>query len=146
MISAKPKANTLFSIGIFLSIAYGATIYFAIDISQSNDPEIFTYLLLYAIGSIAVAVTLKTLWGVKIVTINKEKFDVQYPFRFKKMKFSGKDLAYWSTESIKTYGGIYEEMILVTNEGKKISLSKQEHSDYDKTRQYMLKKFKRIQK
>lgn len=146
MINAKPKPNTLVSIGIFLVIAYGVAIYTFIGMLDASDIGMMSYLLFYTSGPIAVVVTLKTAWGYKTVKISKERFNVKYPFRFKEVKFSGKELERWKVSSIKTLGGVYDEMELITKTGVKISLSRQEHSDYDKAYNYMIKKFKRIKK
>ncbi len=146
MIQSKPKVSTLFSIGVFLSIAYAVFIYAFLRIVESETYETWLLVLILTSGPIAVAVTLKTFWGIKTIEISKEKFTFKYPFRFTQKIFTGKDIASWKHDKTKTYGGEYEELIWTTNEGKEYSISKQEHTEYDKTLNYMNKKFKRLKK
>ncbi|MFT7034347.1 MAG: hypothetical protein ACJA2S_002861 [Cyclobacteriaceae bacterium] len=145
MVNSKPKVSTLFSVGIFLAIAYGVFIYSLINYLNSEIPSTITLVLIVATGPIAMVITLKTLLGVKFIEINKEKFSVNYPFRFKKIKFSGKEIASWKIDQIKTLGGLYEELIWKLKSGKQYSMSKQEHTEFDKARSYMIKKFKKLQ-
>lgn len=145
MVNSKPKVSTLFSVGIFLAIAFGVFIYSLVNFLSSAIPSTMTLILIIATGPIALVITLKTLLGVKFIEINKEKFSVNYPFRFKKIKFSGKDIASWKIDQIKTLGGLYEELIWKLKSGKQYSMSKQEHTEFDKARNYMTKKFKKLQ-
>lgn len=145
MVNSKPKVSTLFSVGIFLAIAFGVFIYSLINFLNSEIPSTLTLILIIATGPIAMVITLKTLLGVKFIEINKEKFSVNYPFRFKKIKFSGKEIASWKIDQIKTLGGLYEELIWKLKSGKQYSISKQEHTEFDKARNYMTKKFKKLQ-
>lgn len=145
MVNSKPKVSTLFSVGIFLVIAYGVFIYSLINYLNSEIPSTMTLILIIATGPIAIVITLKTLLGVKFIEINKEKFSVNYPFRFKKIKFSGKEIVSWKIDQIKTLGGLYEELIWKLKSGKQYSMSKQEHTEFDKARSYMAKKFKKLQ-
>jgi hypothetical protein len=145
MVNSKPKVGTLFSVGIFLAIAYSVFIYSLTTYLGAQIPNTLTIILLLTTGPIAVVITFKTLFGLKFMEINKEKFSVNYPFRFKKVKFSSKDLESWKIDEIKTFGGLYEELIWKTKTGKQYSISKQEHTDFDKAKSYMVKKFKKIQ-
>lgn len=144
MIQVKPKVSTLFSIGVFLIISFGIFFYTIYSGSNSLAYSVIQLILVFTTGPIAVAVTLKTLWGLKLLEISKEKFIIKYPFRFTTYKFIGKDIEYWKLEKIKTYGGEYEELIWQLKNGKKYAMSKQEHTAYDKALNYMLKKFKKL--
>lgn len=144
MIQARPKISTLFSISIFLIIAYA--VFFYTLLGQNGSYGIWSLIIIFSSGPIAIAVTLKTFWGVKLINITKEKFTIKYPFRFSERVFSGKDLDSWKLDKIKTYGGEYEELIWITKSGKKYSISKQEHTEYDKALNYTIKKFKRLKK
>ena len=146
MINAKPKISTLFSVGVFLIIAYSVFIYSLVQYLNDPEPDMITMILIVTTGPIAIVITLKSLLGLKFMEISKEKFCLNYPFRFKKELFSGKDLAFWKIDKIKTFGGEYEELIWKTKSGKQYSISKQEQTEYDKARNYMIKKFKKLQK
>ena len=146
MIQSKPKVSTLFSIGAFLVIAYSVFIYASLNILQSDTYSTWSLILIFTSGPIAIAVTLKTFWGVQLIEISKEKFTIKYPFRFSEKKFTGKEIDVWQIEQIKTFGGLYEELIWHTKSGKKYSISKQEHTEFDKALNYMNKKFKKLKK
>lgn len=146
MIQSKPKVSTLFSIGVFLIIAYSVFIYAFLEIIERGTYETWLLVLIFTSGPIAVAVTLKTFWGIKFIEISKEKFAIKYPFRFTEKKFIGKDIASWKYDKTKTYGGEYEELTWNTKDGKQYTISKQEHTEYDKTLNYMIKKYKRLMK
>lgn len=144
MIVSKPKISTLFSIVIFLTLAFGIFIYAFINVQQSTD-RLWWYIMIYTTGPIGLLVLLKVLLGIQIITIKKGKFNVRIPFKFKNVNFEGKDLENWNHSSLKTYGGEYEELKLKLKTGKEFSLSKQENTEYDKVLNYMNKKFKKLQ-
>lgn len=146
MINARPKTSTLFSIIVFLIIVFGAFAYALMQFLSDTKGSMFILILMYSSGPIGIAVLLKTVWGIKIVKITKERFEIRYPFRLQKFRFTGKDIQSWHIETIKTFGGKYEEMTVNMNTNRKITLSKQEHTDYDKARKYMEKKFKKLKK
>ncbi|WP_109831781.1 hypothetical protein [Reichenbachiella versicolor] len=143
MIVSKPNSSTLLSLSIFLAIAFGLFIYGMVSITSATDKFWWT-VLIYSSGPIGVMVTIKVLTGIKTMRIGKAKFEVKYPFRIKNVKFEGSDIQSWKHESIKTYGGQYDEITWILKSGKKVSLSKQENSDFDKTLKYMNSKFSKI--
>ncbi|MBU2912537.1 hypothetical protein [Reichenbachiella agariperforans] len=144
MIISKPKVTTLFSISIFLVLAFGALIYGLLNITES-DSKTGWYILIYTSGPIGVVVLLKVLTGLKYMRIGKEKFDLKMPFRFSRLRFDAKDIEKWSHSSIKTYGGQYEEVTWRLKSGKEFGLSKQENTDFDKVLRYMKKKLKKLE-
>lgn len=143
MIISKPKKSTLFSVTIFITIAFGAAIYGAIN---AIDAEIKTwwYVLSYTSGPIGLIVLIKILTGLKTLSVSKEKFNLKIPFKFTNIKFNGKEIEKWSHTSVKTYGGQYEEVIWRLNTGKEFSISKQENTEFDRILTYMLKKYKKV--
>lgn len=140
MITSKPKAGTLFSLGTFLTITFGAFFFGLYSITQTTN-TFWWSVLIFSSGPIGVIMLIKVLTGIKIVTITKKKFDIKYPFRLKNVKFNGEDIDTWEHESIKTYGGQYEEIIWKLKSGKKVTLSKQENTEFDKALKYMKSKF-----
>ena len=146
MIHAKPKVSTLFSVGVFLILVFGLFAYSLSGFLESDKTSTLNTILVGSSGAIGLTIALKTLLGIKLMQIAKERFSLNYPFRFKKVKFTGKEIEYWKIDQIKTFGGMYEELLWKTKSGKEYSISKQEHTDFDKAKAYMLKKFKKIQK
>lgn len=144
MIISKPKLSTLFSVSIFIIIAFGIAIYSAINIISAENKTLW-YALTYTSGPIGLVVLIKILTGLKTLSVSKEKFNLNAPFKFSNMKFHGKEIEKWSYTSVKTYGGQYEEVIWKLNSGKKFSISKQENTEFDKVLTYMRKKYKKIE-
>jgi len=144
MIISKPKISTLFSVGIFVVIAFGLAIYGGVN-AVSSDNKTLWYALTYIAGSIGLIVLIKILTGLKTLSVSKEKFNLKIPFKFLNIKFLGKEIEKWSHSSIKTYGGQYEEIILRLNSGKEYSISKQENTEFDRVLTYMRKKYKKTQ-
>lgn len=144
MIVVKPKINTLFSIGVFLVIVLGLFIVMVNQYISYTRPPLYITLLMVGSGALGFSILLKYLWNLKTIAIGKEKFEISYPIRFKKVLFSGKDIVKWREVKIKTWGGNYAELTISFNDGKKINLSQQEHTDYDKTINYLLKKYKKF--
>ncbi|UXX77813.1 hypothetical protein N7E81_10565 [Reichenbachiella carrageenanivorans] len=145
MIVSKPKIGTLFSVGLFITIAFAAFIYGLTQIQSATDRS-WWYLLVYTSGPIGFVVLVKILFSIKTVKVSKEKFEVKFPFKLSRYAFGGKEIDHWFHTSIKTYGGLYEELTIKLTSGKQLALSKQENTEYDKMLNYMKKKFKRLQK
>ena len=145
MIVSKPKIGTLFSVGIFILMAFGLFIYGMFRIQSATDRS-WWYVLIYTSGPIGLIVLIKILFSLKTLKIGKEKFEVKFPFKFVKYTFGGKDIDHWFHTSIKTYGGLYEELTIKLTSGKQLALSKQENTEYDKTLMYLKKKFKKLEK
>lgn len=145
MIVSKPKIGTLFSVGLFIIIAFSAFIYGLTQIQSASDRS-WWYLLIYTSGPIGFVVLVKILFSIKTIKVSKEKFDVRFPFKFSKYAFGIKEIDHWFHTAIKTYGGLYEELTIKLTSGKQLAISKQENTEYDKMLNYMKKKFKRLQK
>lgn len=146
MIVAKPKFNSVFSIAVFLILVFAAFAYTAYEFFVRSSSSLYVYFGMVFSGALGLGLLLKLLWNWKTVTIAKERFEVHYPFRFKKMVLAGKNLRTWEEINIKTWGGQYAELTLLFDNKKKITLSKQEHTDYAKAINYLVKKFKQKQK
>ncbi|MCV9386719.1 hypothetical protein [Reichenbachiella ulvae] len=112
---------------------------------MSEESQMGWYILVYTSGPIGLIVLIKILTGIKIVSIKKEKFEFNMPFRFKKTRFESRDIEKWSHTTIKTYGGQYEEVIWKLKSGQQLGLSKQENTEFDKVLRYMKKKLKKLQ-
>ncbi|MDW3209272.1 MAG: hypothetical protein R8N23_05360 [Reichenbachiella sp.] len=145
MIVSKPKIGTLFSVGLFIFIAFGLFIYGIVQIQSATD-RLWWFILIYTSGPIGLLVLLKILFSLKTIKVSKEKFEARFPFKFKKISFTGKDIDHWFHTSIKTYGGLYEELTIKLLSGKQLVMSKQENTEYDKTLNYLKKKFKKLEK
>ncbi|MFY0628495.1 MAG: hypothetical protein JXR07_19515 [Reichenbachiella sp.] len=144
MIVSKPKIGTLFSISIFISIAFGFFIYGLLNINQAES-KVGWMILIYTSGPIGLVVLIKVLTGLRYIKVGKLKFEISFPFKFSKIRFESKDLQAWKHHVIKTYGGMYEEITWQLKTGQKYSVSKQENSEYDKILKYMKSKFRKLE-
>ena len=142
MIVARPKTNTLFSISIFVAAAFALFVY---GMTELRKPEAsyMWFILVYSTGPIGLVVLIKVLLGWKIVRIGKDKLEINFPFKFSRKKLDGKEIMGWKKNTIKTFGGVYEEIICEFNSGDSFTLSRQEHTEFDKTLKYMSKKYKK---
>lgn len=141
MIVCKPKINTYFSIAVFEVFAGGLL---AVIIYQLPDMGSWAWLgrlLVPVLVGIMLAIVIKVVWSLKTVRVAKEKFEIYYPIRKSRRSYSGKNLKGWNEQTIKTAGGIYKEVTLLFDDGKKISVSQQEHTDYAQLLKYMHQKF-----
>lgn len=142
MITAKPTFNSIFSMTAFLVLMFAAFGYTAYVYFNEQNAGMFIYFSMIFSGGLAFGLLIKFLWNWKIVEIAKEKFIVKYPFRFQSLQYNGKQLMKWSETTIKTWGGQYSELAIKFEDNKKVSISRQEHTDYEKSRNYLMKKFK----
>jgi len=144
MIVSKPKVRTIASVGLFVLAAFSLSGYGVHQVQQTND-RFWWFVLIYTTGPIGMVVLIKILTGIQYLKIGKEKFEFFAPFKFKKITFTGKQLSQWTSEKIKTYGGLYEEIVWRLANGKEFRISKQENTQFDEIHRYMKRKFKRIE-
>ena len=145
MIVVKPKFNTLFSISVFLIAAFGLFAYSLIQMMDGTGSTLWL-ILVYSSGPIGFVVMVKVLLGWKVIKIGKDKFEIFFPFKFSRKTFNGKQIVGWQKNSIKTFGGKYEELICQFDSGDSLTLSRQEHTEFDKTLKYLNKKYKKLKK
>ncbi len=142
MIVARPTFNAVFSMSAFLILVFAGFSYTSYEYFFKESDSLFIYFAMIFSGGLGFGLLIKFLWNWKSITIAKEKFQINYPFRFTSRLYSGKQLIQWTETTIKTFGGQYSELALFFDDKKKITMSKQEHTDYDKSKKYLLKKFK----
>jgi len=144
MIVCKPKINTYLSIGLFELLAGGLVIFIYFQLPGMGSWRWLGHMLIPVLIGIMLAILVKVLWSVKTVKVAKEKFEVNFPLRGKKRSYSGKNLKRWSEQAIKTAGGTYKEATLLFDDGQKVGVSQQEHTDYTAFVKYMNQKFARV--
>lgn len=142
MIIAKPTFNAVFSMTAFLVLVFAGFIYTSYEYLFNDSNSLYVYFAMIFTGGLGFGLLIKFLWNWKSLTIAKERFQIKYPFRFINRIYNGKQLVQWTETTIKTFGGQYSELALHFDDKRKITISKQEHTDYDKSKNYLLKKFK----
>ncbi|MEM9389296.1 MAG: hypothetical protein AAGA02_02410 [Bacteroidota bacterium] len=137
---AKPKINTLASIGIFIAICLGLSGYMLSRILKSDMIIWYQYAIVIVLGPLSLGLLAKTILGYKRVEIGKNRIIVQFPLRFKKSIFSIKEIKQWTEQKVKTAGSTFKELVVLFDNGKKLTLSLQEHTNYIETVKYLKKK------
>lgn len=146
MIVSKPKSSTLFSLCVFLILAYGLSLYLIINIIQNPEPPVWMAIILGIAAGAALAVTYKTITGYKTVYIGKNRVDVSYAFNLIKKRYYLKELIDWQETTIKTVSGVFKELSLHFNERKSVKITTQEHDNYGKVKAFLQKNYQRKQK
>lgn len=140
MIIAKPKLGTLFSLGIFVVISLGVAIYTASLMWGSLNIPWYQYLIVIILFPLSLGLTARIILGYRIIEIGKERFDIYFPTRFSRKSYRLKEIEYWKETKVKTATGLYREVEIRFEDNKQVTLSYQEHSDYDKVIKYLKKK------
>lgn len=140
MIVSKPKKSTLVSLSIFILLDIALIFATITSIDRSEVVYWYHYLFLIILIPIGVLVLAKVLWGYKITKFGKGEVAVRFPVRFKAYTQPMKQINSWQEEVIKTASGKYEQTEIIFENGKKLTLGKQEHSNYEKVINYLKKK------
>jgi hypothetical protein len=142
MIVSKPKAGSLFSLGIFSigGIIVGG-LSFRIVLSGVSVPW-YHYLASLTLFPLALVLFVRIFWAYKIVKIGKEKIFIRFPFRFQTLSVALKEIKQWKEIRVKSKTGNYREIEVLSN-SKKISLNNQEHTKYEEVLNYLEKKARR---
>lgn len=146
MIISKPKFSTLFSLLIFLILAYGLSIYLMSSIIKDPEPPTWMSITLGIAVGVGLAVTYKTLAGYKKLCITKNRVDVSFAFNLIKKRYYFKELDYWQETIIKTASGVFKELSLHFNKKKVVKLTMQESDNYGKVKAFMQRNFQRKQR
>lgn len=128
MIRSKPKNSTLFSLSLFLIIAYGVGIWTALTVPSSPA---YWYLIPILFLGTALVVTLKVLWGYQTIQIKGEQWKVKNLIG-PDNAFNSKDIEWWKETEIKTAGGPYKELHIYAKGKVNLKVSLQEHTGYQK--------------
>lgn len=145
MIVSKPKVSTLFSLSIFLILSYGLSVYLLLKIVESPAPSFWATMGLGISAGVALAVTFKVVTGYKELYVNKNRVDVHFIFNLFKKRYYFKELMSWEETVIKTGSGYFKELTLKFKSGRKVKLTLQENSNYEKVKAFMLRNFSRKQ-
>ncbi len=142
MIISKPKTGTLFSIGVFLALAYGASGYMIYQVVQTQTFATYQMLLLPLTLGIAVGVSVKMVIDYKTIVIDKDRVDVKFLLPINK-RYYLKNLDFWQETKIKTFSSTFKELTLRFDNRKAVKLSTQENSNYERIVRYLKKKYGR---
>lgn len=126
MIRSKPKKSTLFSLSLFLILAYGVGIWTALTVPSSP----FYWRLIPILCFItAVMITLKVLLRFQTILIQGDQWKVKNLVKADSV-FTSQDIEWWKETEIKTAGGPYRELHIHAKGGINLKVSLQEHTEY----------------
>lgn len=143
MIISKPKVSTLFSLSIFLILAYGLSVYLLLRVLGSSNPSFWITIGMGVSVGVALAVTFKVITGYKELHVSKNRIDVYAIFSLFKRRYYFKELLSWEETVIKTATGYFKELTLKFKAGRKVKLTLQENSNYEKVKAFMHRNFSR---
>ncbi len=145
MIVSKPRINTLFSMGVFLLIAYGVAAFLLYDILNNDNLSTYQIFLFPIVLGIALGLTIKLIIDYKTITFQKERIDVKHLLSFLSRRYYLKNMSFWRENKVKTFGTVYKELSLQFEKYKKIKLSAQEHENYDRVYRFLKKNYPKKQ-
>ena len=137
MIVSKPKFSTLFSLGVFLILAYGLAIWSIIG--WPANAAWYRYLIAVILWIIAILVTVKVLGGYRTVKLRKDTWQISYLLFRKSRTLKTSDIDWWRLNEVDTKGGNYKELHLF-GLGIHIKVSPQEHTSFPQILSYVQKK------
>ena len=139
MIVCKPKAGSLFSLGIFsIGGMAGGGFSFRLILFEMQIPW-YHYPSALILLPLGLVIFFRIFWSYKIVTFGKEKISVRFPFRIKSFSVTLKEINVWKEVRVNTKTGNYRE-IEISGGGKTISINLQEYSNYQEALKYLDKK------
>lgn len=100
----------------------------------------YQYGIAIVLGPLALGLLAKTIFGYKRVEIGKNRIGINFPLRFKKNSYNLKEILQWTEQKVKTAGGTFKEVVIRFDNGTKITLSLQEHTNYLEAVKYLRKK------
>ncbi len=100
----------------------------------------YQYALTVVPGPLALGLLFKTTLGYKRVEMGKNRINIRFPVRFKVNSFQLKDVEQWTEQRVKTAGSTFKELVVRFSNGKKLTLSLQEHTNYVEAVKYLKKK------
>ncbi len=128
MIRSRPKNTTLFSLSLFLIIAYGLGIWAWISLPHPAGMRI---LLPVIILLVALLVTIKVVSGYRTLEIDGDRWRVKRLIN-RSIKFTGRDIEWWKEIKISTAGSTYKQLQVYAGKGSTAKVSMQEHTGYEK--------------
>ena len=134
MIVCKPKTSTLFSLITFLVAVFGVSAYnYFRFIEQGATLNLAVIAILLPIG---LGLLIRTLLAYRVIQAGKNRISIRYPLRGTKAEIPLREIDGWRETTVKTWGSAYAELRIHAN-GKKFTLSRQEHTEFDKMKHYL---------
>jgi len=137
MTVSKPKFSTLFSLGVFLLLAFALAVWSVVN--WPADAVWYRYLISVFLWLVALLVSWKVLGGYRTIKLNKEKWRIDYLLFRKSRTFKTAEIEWWRLSEIDTKGGKYQELHLFAI-GTHIKVSPQEHTSFPQILSHLQRK------
>ncbi|MDN5212202.1 hypothetical protein QQ020_09075 [Fulvivirgaceae bacterium BMA12] len=129
----------MFSLLTFLAVDFALLIYLYLKISGQPDNPFYLQLLIIVLGLVAITILWKIVGAYKIISIQKKKIAVRYPFKFGSFQSDLNKLVYWRETVIKTNNTLFKELKMKFEPNKAVKISMQENTNYDRVIAFLKK-------
>jgi len=139
MIISKPLTSTIISFTLFLSVTFvvlGMNIYALI-----HQAAWYNYLTTGLLTPVGLFVLYKIFLQYKVIRLGNNQIEVSFPVWRQTKKYNLADVQFWVENKVKTgKNSVYKELVIKFNDGKKVSMSPKESSEYERSVQYLKQK------
>jgi len=139
MIISKPLTSTIISFTLFLSVTFvvlGMNVY-----ALLHQPAWYNYLTIGLLTPIGLFVLYKIFLQYKVIRLGNNQIEVRFPVWRQAKKYNLNDVQFWVENKVKTgKNSVYKELVIKFNDGKKVSMSPKESSEYERSVQYLKQK------
>ena len=141
MIVSKPKTSTITSFVFFLLITVVVLGMNVWAVTQSPKPAWYNYATIGLLAPIGLFVLYKIFIRYKIILLGNNQIEVRFPVLRQFKKYNLGEVQFWFENQVKTgKNSIYKELVIKFEDGKKISLSPKESTEYERSIQYLKQK------
>jgi hypothetical protein len=139
VIVSKPLTATITSFILFLLITLvviGMNIY-AIMLRGAW----YNYLTIALLAPIGIFVFYKIFLRYKIIRLGNNQVEVNFPMLRQRKNYKLEAVQFWFENQVKTgKNSVYKELVIKFEDGKKVTLSPKESTDYERVIQYLKQK------
>ena len=141
MITSKPQTSTITSFVFFLLLTFIVLGMNVLAVIQSPHPAWYNYAVIGLLVPIGSFVLYKIFIRYKIIRLGNNQIEVSFPVLRQLTKYTLSEVQFWFENQVKTgKKSVYKELVIKFNDGKKISLSPKESTEYERTIQYLKQK------
>jgi hypothetical protein len=141
MITSKPQTSTITSFVFFLLITFvvlGMNVWAVVN---TLKPAWYNYAVIGLLAPIGGFVLYKIFIRYKIVRLGNNQIEVSFPVLRQSKKYNLAEVQFWFENQVKTgKNSVYRELVIKFQDGKKVSLSPKESTEYERTIQYVKQK------
>ncbi len=141
MIVSKPQTSTITSFVFFLLLTFvvlGMNVWAVIN---TLKPAWYNYAVIGLLAPIGGFVLYTIFIRYKVIRMGNNQIEVSFPVLRQLKKYSLAEVQCWFENQVKTgKNSVYRELVIKFEDGKKISLSPKESTEYERTIQYLKQK------